>query len=174
WVPLDASLTKLKVKLRKPSQELIANMKRVFNRPKNADPLFHPYERIFLGRVKAFIEDGPHPDSIDVPVQTFKIGDLGIAAAPFEVFAKTGLEIKKKSPFKKTFTIELANGSYGYLPTPDQFKYGGYETWFGSNHVGAQTSARLVKQIISQFYRLKVAEDDSLKSQPHIELKINK
>jgi len=35
---------------------------------------------------------------------------IGIAAAPCEVFAATGLEIKARSPLKPTFLIELANG----------------------------------------------------------------
>ena len=35
----------------------------------------------------------------------------------------------KESPFRATFTIELANGFGGYLPPPEQHKLGGYETW---------------------------------------------
>ena len=54
---------------------------------------------------------------------------LGIGAIPCEVFAETGLAIKQQSPFKPTFTIELANGCNGCLPTPPQHKLGGYETW---------------------------------------------
>ena len=38
-------------------------------------------------------------------------------------------EIKAKSPAPRTFLIELANGSYGYLPPPNQVELGGYETW---------------------------------------------
>ena len=30
---------------------------------------------------------------------------------------------------RPTFTIELANGYNGYLPTPEQHALGGYETW---------------------------------------------
>ena len=50
--------------------------------------------------------------------------------SPCETFAETGLAIKAASPFPKaTFTIELANGFYGYLPPPGHFDWGGYETW---------------------------------------------
>ena len=49
--------------------------------------------------------------------------------SPCETFVEIGLEIKKQSPLKPTFTIELANGYNGYLPTPEQHKLGGYETW---------------------------------------------
>ena len=34
---------------------------------------------------------------------------------PFEVLVEIGLEIKKKSPFERTFLISLANGGYGYF-----------------------------------------------------------
>ena len=51
------------------------------------------------------------------------------SAIPCEVFVEIGLEIKAKSPLKPTFTIELANGYNGYLPTPEQHALGGYETW---------------------------------------------
>jgi neutral ceramidase len=45
------------------------------------------------------------------------------------VFAEIGLEIKRRSPLRPTFSIELANGCDGYLPTPEQHALGGYETW---------------------------------------------
>ena len=62
-------------------------------------------------------------------LQAIRIGELGIAAIPCEVFAETGLAIKARSPLRPTFTIELANGYNGYLPTPEQHALGGYETW---------------------------------------------
>ncbi len=72
-----------------------------------------------------------------------RIGDLGIAAIPFEVFTEIGLDIKAKSPAKQTFTISLANGSYGYLPTPRQHALGGYETWLGTNLVEIHASDKI-------------------------------
>src|SRR5699024_11218734 len=36
---------------------------------------------------------------------------------------------KEKSAIQPMFTIELANGYYGYLPTPAHHELGGYETW---------------------------------------------
>ena len=76
---------------------------------------YHRYERTYAQRVKK-LDEGP--DEITVPLQVMRIGDLSIAAIPFETFAETGLKIKEKSPFADTFTIELANDSRGYLPTP--------------------------------------------------------
>ena len=54
---------------------------------------------------------------------------MGIAAIPCETFAETGLAIKQASPLEPTFVIEIANGYHGYLPTPEQHGWGGYETW---------------------------------------------
>ena len=65
----------------------------------------------------------------DTTVQAFRIGPVGVTAMPCEVFAETGLQIKKQSPLKPTFTIELANDYCGYLPTVAQHALGGYETW---------------------------------------------
>jgi hypothetical protein len=70
-----------------------------------------------------------YPSEVPVMVQALRIDDVGISAVPCEVFVEIGLEIKKSSPLKKTFTIELANGYNGYLPTPAQHALGGYETW---------------------------------------------
>jgi hypothetical protein len=65
------------------------------------------------------------------------------------------LEIKEKSPFKTTFTIELANGGYGYLPTPEQHKLGGYETWISINRVEKEASEKIVAKLLGLFATIK-------------------
>ena len=69
------------------------------------------------------------PPTREMKLQAVRIGELGITALPYEAFGSTGLEIKKRSPLKPTFNIDLANGYYGYLPPPDQHKLGGYTSW---------------------------------------------
>jgi hypothetical protein len=69
------------------------------------------------------------PDQVGMKLQAIRIGSLGIVSAPCEVFAEIGLELKRRSPLRPTFTIDLANGYNGYLPTPEQHALGGYETW---------------------------------------------
>ena len=81
-------------------------------------------------------------------LQAFRIGDLGIATIPFETFAEIGLELKAKSPIKPMFTIELANGAYGYLPPPRQHALGGYETWLGTNRVEPRASDKMVAKLV--------------------------
>ena len=97
-----------------------------------------------------------YPDRVPLILQTFKIGDLGIAAIPCEVFAEIGLEIKKQSPFKPSFTIELANGYNGYLPTPAQHQMGGYETWRArSSYLEVDASTKIFATVMELFAQLK-------------------
>jgi hypothetical protein len=65
----------------------------------------------------------------ELKLQVLRIGELGIAAIPCEVYGITGLKIKGQSPLQHTFNIELANGSEGYIPPPEQHVFGGYTTW---------------------------------------------
>ena len=69
------------------------------------------------------------------------------------------LEIKKKSPFKHTFVIELANGSYGYLPTPKHHELGGYETWLGTNKVQKDGSDLLTRNLLEMLNELHSGKD---------------
>jgi hypothetical protein len=76
----------------------------------------------------------------ELKLQALRIGTLGIAAIPNEVFAITGLKIKARSPLQPTFNIELANGAEGYIPPPEQHKLGGYTTW-PARTAGLETNA---------------------------------
>lgn len=150
WVKLSAASTPLTLKVRKPSQEMID----YFAALKSADEQSprHRREAIYADRIEKILQA---PDTVDVQLQTFGIGDLGIAAIPFETFTETGLELKAKSPRKKTFTIELANGSFGYLPTPRQHRFGGYETWLGTNYVQKDASEKIVETLLGLFESMK-------------------
>ena len=65
----------------------------------------------------------------ELTLQAIRIGELGIAGFPNEVFGITGLKVKAQSPLCPTFNIELANGQEGYIPPPEQHELGGYTTW---------------------------------------------
>jgi len=76
----------------------------------------------------------------ELVVQALRIGEMGITALPNEVFALTGLKLKRQSPFAATMNIELANGAEGYIPPPEQHKLGGYTTW-PARTAGLETNA---------------------------------
>lgn len=149
WVGLSAAVTTLDLKVRKPTPEIRNYLDRV--QQSDAPDRRHAREAIYAARIARILEA---PDTIEIPIQAIRMGDLAIAAIPFEVFAETGLELKQESPFDPTFTIELANGSFGYLPTPRQHRFGGYETWLGTNFVQKDASELIVKRLGSLFRKL--------------------
>lgn len=126
WVPLGAVQTEIDLGVRKPSPEQVARARALLAKAKEE-------KRALKGSTEVManctVDLTTYPDRVDLILQSLKIGDLGIAAIPCEVFAEMGLAIKAQSPFKQTFTMELANGYNGYLPTERQHALGGYETW---------------------------------------------
>lgn len=152
WVSLNAAQSELTLKVRRATPQMMANARAVLSKPDTAK-LNHPLERIYAQRLVQMEEEWP--DQVDVPLQVFRIGELGIAAIPFETFTETGLEIKSISPVKPVFTIELANGSYGYLPTPEQHAVGGYETWITTNKVQTDATRLIVKELMNLFSTVK-------------------
>jgi hypothetical protein len=154
WVPLRAAEEELTLQVRKAPSEMLARAREVIARPDTFKPI-HRLEVTYANRILDLQETWP--DNIDIVLQVFRIGDLGVAAIPFETFAETGLEIKAKSPFQPSFTISFANGSYGYLPTPEQHELGGYETWYSTNRVEVEASRKIVAKLLSLFAKVNEA-----------------
>tara|TARA_R110002095_G_scaffold215450_1_gene209679 strand:+ start:305 stop:1711 length:1407 start_codon:yes stop_codon:yes gene_type:complete len=152
WVPLGAAAARLPLKLRKPTPEMLAHFEKVTSEESNSNQTRHSREKIYADRIAKIVDA---PDQIEIPLQVMQIGSLGIAAIPFETFTETGLELKERSPFQPTFTIELANGSFGYLPTPEQHRLGGYETWLGTNFVEKEATVKIVNKLLELFASLK-------------------
>ena len=104
--------------------------------------------RLAKAYAKRVLEHSKRDATTDIKLQAIRIGELGITAIPFEVFVEIGLEIKKRSPLESTFTIELANGGGGYLPTPKQHALGGYETWLTTNRVEVDASRKITETLL--------------------------
>ena len=153
WVPLSATSSKLSLRARKPTPEMLEHFA---NPPETDDKRMRDRTKTYGERI-ARLEDAP--DEVQVPLQVIGIGDLGIAAIPFETFTEIGLELKDRSPFADTFTIELANGSFGYLPTPEQHRLGGYETWLGTSFVEFKASRKIVDSVLEMFTELHEAKE---------------
>ncbi len=66
-------------------------------------------------------------DYVEVPLRVYKAGDIAWSAAPFEMFDKTGKEIREASPFPFTFSQGYTDANFYYLPTDESFEYGCYE-----------------------------------------------
>ena len=59
-------------------------------------------------------------------VQAFRIGDAGLVALTGEPFVEGQLEIKRRSPAKRTFIAHMCNGSVGYIPHREGYHRKGY------------------------------------------------
>ncbi len=151
WVPLDARLKQLTLDVRKPTENQLAYANHILAQD-NDRTTYHSREDIYANRIKKLHNS---PDQITIDLQTFRIGELGISMIPFEVLVEIGLELKQKSPFKPSFTISMANGYFGYLPTIKQHQYGGYETWMGTNMVEKDTSNKIMKALLTTYNDLK-------------------
>lgn len=154
WVALKSAQKEITLGVRKPQPvELEKAHALLATNPRNAGQLPSWSPDVYARETVLLSE---YPNQVPLILQTFRIGDLGIAAIPCEVFVEVGLEIKKQSPFKPSFTIELANGYNGYLPTPAQHKLGGYETWRArSSYLEVGASPKITEEIIALFDTLK-------------------
>jgi hypothetical protein len=123
WVSLRMSETRLTLARRVPSAGRLAWARETVARMGGAAPRNQPE---VYAREQVLLDAEPVRE---LKLQALRIGELGIAAIPNEVFALTGLKIKAQSPLQPTFNIELANGAEGYIPPPEQHALGGYTTW---------------------------------------------
>ncbi|MFO0879605.1 MAG: hypothetical protein U0840_19850 [Gemmataceae bacterium] len=97
-----------------------------------------------------------YPAKVQAMLQVVRINDLAICSIPCEVFVEIGLELRKQSPFRHTFVIELANGYNGYLPTPKQHALGGYETWRArSSYLEVDASTKITRVLLGLLNQVK-------------------
>ncbi len=151
-VTLGASFSELDLEVRKPTSAMLARAREVVANPDKIK-LYHPLEPFYATRLIRVQERWP--EKVKAVMLALRVDDLAIASIPFETFAETGLEIKEKSPFKSTFTISLANGWYGYLPTPEHHDLGGYETWLGTNYIEKMGSRKITDRLLEQLNAFK-------------------
>lgn len=151
-VTLDSAQTELSLAVRKPSPGEVDQAREILAKAKNPKQL-ETLPEIYAHETVQMAE---YPDHVPVLLEAFRIGSLGIASIPCETFAATGLELKQKSALQPMFTIELANGYNGYLPTPDQHKLGGYETWRAkSSYLETEASTKITAALLDLFTQLK-------------------
>ena len=140
-VTLDARAAEMTLGVRKPTARDVARAEAILEAAKGK-PLVS-LEQIYA---RETVMLATYPAEVPVTIQALRVGELGILAIPCEVFAEIGLEIKARSPMKETFTIELANGYNGYLPTRGQHDLGGYETWRArSSYLEVDAAERIVE-----------------------------
>jgi hypothetical protein len=81
-------------------------------------------------------------------LQVMLIGDIAFVGVPCELFAELGMEIKRRSPFRYTYVVGIANDYIGYMPDKEAFDLGGYQTWATSAPWERDTGERIVEESI--------------------------
>ena len=131
WVPLAMAETTLTLARRTPDPKRLAWAKQIVDqmqaqaKAKGKPPVPQSLPQVYAEEAIYLHKEPPR----ELKLQAIRIGGMGITAIPNEVFAITGLKLKMRSPFETTMNIELANGSEGYIPPPEQHRLGGYTTW---------------------------------------------
>lgn len=136
---------------RRPTDEQIERAKNIVKVDEEGEKKLPRLAKAYAQRTLSLAEK---PGTTDVLIQTIRIGDLAICTMPFEVLVEIGLDLKKRSPAADTFVVELANGGYGYLPPPNQHKFGGYETWLGTCKVQEDASVILTDNLLEMLGEL--------------------
>jgi hypothetical protein len=142
-ITLSVATKSLELPVRKPTTEELKRAEGLLEKAKGRElkgvEEIYARETTFMAR---------YPDMVTILLQVIKVGDVIIVGIPCEVFTDIGLEIKKSSPFPITCVVSLANGYYGYLPTPEHHALGGYETWRArSSYLGVKSSEEIVKVV---------------------------
>ncbi|NOZ20531.1 MAG: hypothetical protein GXP25_05510 [Planctomycetes bacterium] len=145
---LGASMEKLVIKRRTPGGEELARIKRDLDSYGGNEERYQQYAGEHDLLKQAPTEDKTY-------VSAMRIGDLALVGLPGEIFVEIGLEIKKRSPFKHTFCVELANDWIGYIPTKRAFEGGGYETWLArSSRAVPEAGEMMVESAVRQLEKL--------------------
>ncbi len=149
WVPLASAATTLRLRRRLPGEERLAWARGLVEAMGDRRPASRPE---VYAREQMYLVAEPERD---LRLQAFGIGDLAIAAIPCEVYAITGLKLKGQSPFGQTMNIELAGGGEGYIPPPELFPFGGYNTW-PARSAGLETTAepKIVEALLTLMEQL--------------------
>jgi len=100
----------------------------------------------YAGRVQALARK---TEPAKIPLQVMRIGDICIGTSPCETYAEIGLEFKQRSPFAKSFMVQLSHAMLGYLPTPPQFELGEYSTWPGTNILEREASVKMLDALVA-------------------------
>ncbi|UCD56082.1 MAG: hypothetical protein JSV16_09520, partial [Candidatus Hydrogenedentota bacterium] len=113
WVPLEMREQKLMLNVRMPTDEEVTKAREFMKtfagrKPKNWQEVY-ARETVILSKMAPTRE---------LKLQAIRIGDLGVAAIPCEVYGSTGLAIKAASPHQTTMNITLANAAKATLRRP--------------------------------------------------------
>lgn len=97
-------------------------------------------------------------ETLLVPLRFLRINDdTVIWSAPMELFCEISNEIRDRSPFANTFYVGYTNGTFGYLPTEQEYLAGGYES--ATNPFTASAAGHLSAAVNRHLREIHAARD---------------
>jgi len=86
------------------------------------------YQEVSIGKIQILAKNEScttkTSSKMDVPLDTYAIGDVALAAAPYEMFCENGQAIKSGSPYKMTFVSTCTNTRLcSYVPSVTTYDY---------------------------------------------------
>lgn len=85
------------------------------------------YHIAWLERMLEQEASGGRARAIDGELWAARIGDCAIVGAPGEIFGAIGTAVRRQSPAPVTIFAGYCQGSLGYVATPEEYRFGGYE-----------------------------------------------
>ncbi len=158
-VPFRHMVRQIRLPVRRILQEEYEAARQIWEKhsqePPPADMLAASRRLMMINRNKKVMElykrqdQQPHRE---MNLHVMRIGDIAVAANPFELFLDYGLRIKARSKALQTFVVQLAapraGGSSAYLPTAKAVSGKGYGAEPVDNVVGPEGGQALVEETV--------------------------
>ncbi|MBM6617976.1 neutral/alkaline non-lysosomal ceramidase N-terminal domain-containing protein [Bacillus suaedaesalsae] len=92
-----------------------------------AEKLWGVNTKAWKQKMLDFQERGRDQLSLDLEIQLLQLNEGSFSGIPMEPFSETALTIKEELQTELAFFGGYTNGYIGYLPTTEEYPYGGYE-----------------------------------------------
>jgi len=93
-------------------------------------------------------------DTYPIEVHVLRLGDVAFATNPYELFLDYGNKIRARSRAKQTFLVQLACGSWGYLPTEKAERGSHYSAYVSSGTTGHEGGDLLVRKTLHEINKM--------------------
>ncbi|MBC7464088.1 MAG: hypothetical protein H7227_07505 [Actinobacteria bacterium] len=85
------------------------------------------YHIEWLKDILKMARTAPLPEFLVGEIWAARLGDAAIVGTPGELFSELGAEVRRRSPFATTIFAGYCQGVLGYVSTPEEYQFGGYE-----------------------------------------------
>ena len=133
------------------AQEIQKVWKETYDRPM-CNKLAREIGQNSIYAVGHIIARAGRPERGEMPIYALRVGPIGFACAPYEMFGANGMFIKEWSPYATTFVVTHCNGSKSYLASKLAFHHGCYEVdsrWYpeGTAELLADNFVEMLKEL---------------------------